>query len=80
VVSVGSLLTGLALAMVSAAYVARPFRPAAGSSSEEEIDAWVAKARRQPQDAALFCTGCGRRTSPEDRFCAGCGTPLGERQ
>ncbi len=25
-----------------------------------------------------FCPQCGRRVGPEDRFCAGCGTPLRE--
>jgi hypothetical protein len=27
-----------------------------------------------------FCTQCGRQAGPEDRFCAGCGTPLRQVQ
>jgi len=42
-------------------------------------DPGEAPAVTAPDDPdGLFCTGCGRRAAPGDRFCAACGTPLRE--
>ena len=30
-------------------------------------------------ERAAYCPQCGRRVGPDDRFCAGCGTPLNKR-
>jgi len=85
--SPGSLLIGLALALVVGAWLARPFRRAA--APDRAIEYWVARARAvggeplgaaegrpEPADEVNFCPRCGRRVGPEDRFCARCGAPL----
>ncbi|MBC7228489.1 MAG: zinc ribbon domain-containing protein [Thermoflexales bacterium] len=84
--SFGSLLIGLALALIVGAWLARPFRRA--GDPDRAIEHWVAQARaarREPPAAAeaspeeeeiRFCPRCGRRVGPEDRFCARCGAPL----
>lgn len=91
--SVGSILIGLALALVVGAWLARPFRRAA--DPERAIEHWVAQARAVarrellaggqeerpaagPEEEVNFCPRCGRRVGPEDRFCARCGAPLRE--
>lgn len=49
---------------------------------DAEIEAAVRALRQKPAAPeaapARFCTQCGRRASPEDRFCGGCGAPLKE--
>jgi ribosomal protein S27AE len=88
--SPGSLLIGLALALVVGAWLARPFRRAA--DPDRAIEYWVARTRAagggppgaaelaSPQRSGVarvnFCPRCGRRVGPEDRFCARCGAPL----
>ncbi len=41
--SIGSILVGIAVLAVVVAYLARPFRPAAGASVDRTIEAWVAQ-------------------------------------
>jgi uncharacterized paraquat-inducible protein A len=83
--SIGSILVGIAFALVLGAYLARPFRTArAGAGLDRAIEAWVAQARAEGQRSGVeepvsFCSQCGRRVGPDDRFCARCGTPLQER-
>jgi hypothetical protein len=89
--SIGSLLIGLALALVVGAWLARPFRRAA--DPDREIEVWVAQVRAQAQSPSFtarqeeepgpareeevnFCPRCGRPVGPEDRFCARCGAPI----
>ncbi len=84
--SFGSVLIGLALALVVGAWLARPFRRAI--NLDRAVEHWVAQARAaarsQPRSEAegrsgeeiQFCPRCGRRAGPEDRFCARCGAPL----
>jgi hypothetical protein len=83
--SPGSLLIGLALALVVGVWLARPFRRAA--DPDRAIEYWVARTRAagggppgaaewRPADEVNFCPRCGRRVGPEDRFCARCGAPL----
>jgi hypothetical protein len=90
---IGSILAGIALLLVVAAYLARPFRVArAGAGLDRTIEAWVAQVEAEGQgDGGVeeqgskgaerqvsFCSQCGRHVSPDDRFCAQCGAPLGE--
>lgn len=89
--SIGSVLIGLALALVVGAWLARPFRRAA--DPDRAIEHWVAQARaahgepfvvrHEVERSAVdvdedihFCPRCGRRVGPEDRFCARCGASI----
>ncbi|MGI6209185.1 MAG: zinc-ribbon domain-containing protein [Anaerolineae bacterium] len=75
----GSLLVGAALALVSAAFVARPFRAVRyGSDLEANLERWVAQARAERPVAAGYCHQCGHALDAGDRFCSACGTPVKE--
>ena len=75
-VSVGSVLVGIGIALVVAAYLARPFRVVrSGADLDRVVETWVGQVRATG-DQARHCTQCGRRAGPDDRFCAGCGAPL----
>jgi uncharacterized paraquat-inducible protein A len=86
--SIGSILVGIAVAMVVVAYLARPFRQArANADLDRDIEAGVAKVRAEmekaqgdtaAEDGTAYCPRCGRRAGPDDRFCARCGTQLQE--
>jgi tRNA(Ile2) C34 agmatinyltransferase TiaS len=86
--SIGSILVGIAVAMVVVAYLARPFRRArANVHPDREIEAGVAQLRAEMEKAqgdtaaeerTACCPQCGRRAGPGDRFCARCGTQLQE--
>jgi tRNA(Ile2) C34 agmatinyltransferase TiaS len=85
---IGSVLVGIAVAMVVVAYLARPFRGArANADPGREIEAWVAQVRTErekeqgdteAEERTAYCPRCGRRAGPDDRFCARCGTQLRE--
>lgn len=89
--SIGSILVGIALTLVTGAYLARPFRTAT-VDLDRAIETWVAEVRAERQrsggtkeqkseeaeEKVNYCSQCGRRVGPGDRFCAGCGTPLRE--
>jgi len=76
--SIGSILVGLALALVTAAYLARPFR--AAYTVDQVIEAWVARVGSGATGAAgTTCPRCGRIAGPSDSFCAGCGAQLQEQ-
>jgi hypothetical protein len=88
--SIGSVLVGVAIALIVGAYLARPFRVVnanvdEGANLDRDIEAWVAQARSRgtgissaeaDSEPVNFCFECGRRVGPDDRFCAGCGTRL----
>ncbi|MGQ9554613.1 MAG: zinc-ribbon domain-containing protein [Anaerolineae bacterium] len=75
--SAGSVLVGLALLLVTVAYLARPFRRTTAVDIEQMIDTWVELVRaEQVDESARFCRQCGRRVGADDRFCAACGAPL----
>jgi len=83
---VGSVLVGIAMALIAGAYLARPFRVVRGGTDwDQAIETWVAQAHaegaaptvvEEDTEPVSFCPQCGRRVGPDDRFCAGCGTPL----
>lgn len=77
--SLGAILVGVAIAAVTMAYIARPFR-AATPDVAALIEAWVrAVAAAAPAAARAevnFCPQCGRRVAPDHRFCPGCGKRL----
>lgn len=83
--SIGSILVGLAAALVVAAFVVQPLRRTRAGDVERLIEGWVAQARaeerkraadKEAEEAIAFCPQCGRRVGAEDRFCARCGRPL----
>lgn len=83
--SLGAILVGVALAILTGAYLARPFRPAGAEGEfDHAIEVWVARMRDEPEweepqhveEAVNYCSQCGRRVGPQDRFCPGCGHPL----
>ena len=82
---IGSILVGAAVALVVAAYVARPLRTSrAAHASEQLIEQWVAQVRNENLPAATpaapepacFCARCGQRARAGDRFCSRCGAAL----
>jgi hypothetical protein len=81
--SLGTILVGIAVALVVATYLARPFRKG-GADIDRAIETWVAQVRAEgrPRDdkpeaeSLSYCPQCGLRVRPDDRFCSGCGTPL----
>lgn len=90
---IGSIVVGIALLLIVAAYLARPFRVArANVELDRAIEAWVAQVRGEghrggggeelgsegAERQVNFCPQCGQRVGPGDRFCAQCGAPLGE--
>jgi hypothetical protein len=91
---IGSIVVGIALLAVVAAYLARPFRVArANVGLDRAVEAWVAQVREEghgggggeglgsegaEQRHVNFCPQCGQRVSSGDRFCAQCGARLGE--
>jgi hypothetical protein len=83
--SLGSILVGVAFALVAGAYLARPFRRGR-VDPDRAIETWVSQIRKGegdagPSEAVGYCSQCGHRVGVDDRFCAGCGKPLpgGER-
>lgn len=79
--SIGSILVGVAFALIVGAYLARPFRRGR-VDLDRVIETWVARARTAGEakdgveEAVNYCPQCGRRVGPDDRFCAGCGRQL----
>jgi hypothetical protein len=90
--SIGSVLVGVAFALIVGAYLARPFRRGC-VDPDRAIETWVSQVRagegggnsasaaEDAEGAVNYCPHCGHRVGPDDRFCAGCGRPLpgGER-
>lgn len=79
--STGTLLIGLGVALVVAAYLSRPFRMAA--LLDREIEAWVRQARAEPDGfppakagSGRVCPQCGQIAAPDHHFCRRCGTRL----
>jgi hypothetical protein len=78
---VGSILTGIALALVVGAYLARPFRTME-VDLDRAIEIWVAQVHAAGETEGIdeggmnYCRQCGRRLGRDDRFCPECGTRL----
>ena len=51
--SIGSILIGTAALIVVAAYVARPFRVRGTSTTDEAIEAWVARIGDEPDEKQM---------------------------
>jgi hypothetical protein len=79
---VGSALIGVAVVLVVAAYLARPFRSTWVSRDlDRVIEGWVAQVRAEgtlpgEDGAPGACPRCGHPVAPDDRYCAACGAPL----
>ncbi len=71
------LLFALAGAMLIAAavYWLVRVRPAASAAAPATGRRTAARPVREPAGKSAFCTQCGHRFSPGDRFCAKCGAP-----
>jgi hypothetical protein len=76
--SVGSALVGVAVILLTLAYLGRPFRSTrALADTDRAIDYWVEELRaEETSEAKRSCRQCGRDVGPDDRFCPGCGTAL----
>ena len=82
--SLGAILVGLAIAGVTIAYIARPFRAAAARAAAPDVDrlieTWVrtiaAGSSSTARTGVNFCPQCGRQVAPDHRFCPGCGERL----
>jgi hypothetical protein len=55
----------------------RPGAAAVEGDLEAELEARVAELREAPRDEGGYCTQCGRPIQAGDRFCSGCGAPVG---
>jgi len=76
---IGSVLVGLAVAILVSAYLARPFRKGT-MDLDRAIDTWAGHVRvagrTESADDVNYCPQCGRRVNSDDRFCSGCGRRL----
>jgi hypothetical protein len=86
--SVGSILIGVSVALLVAAYLARPFRPVrAGGDFDRMIEIWVARARSDiPPEPALAPerSPAAQPSAPQPEtaaepvnFCPQCGRRVG---
>lgn len=73
--SMGTLLVGLAIALIVGAYLACPFRRTS-FNLDEALERWVAQVRAESVAPGAFCPQCGKPVAAEDRFCRACGKPL----
>lgn len=89
--SPAAILVSLSLAILTAAYLAAPFRRRATEPLATSIERWVRHApvstsvvtpvvapdATPASSDARYCRHCGRQLEPDSRFCAGCGQPVG---
>jgi hypothetical protein len=81
VMSIGSILIGTAALIVVAAYVARPFRARGTSTTDEAIEAWVARIGDEPDEKdETYTDRPSERAAPREEaaervvnFCPQCG-------
>lgn len=78
--SLGAVLVGISLALVTVSYVARPLRAGPSLSDEQRIEAWVVAADPRAAKHPGLCPKCGRRLGRGDRFCRGCGAALAKER
>jgi hypothetical protein len=73
---IGSLLVILAISIFLVAFISQPFqsKPADIKSLIEQRVAEIRK--RSGEQETGFCTKCGHRLNPDDKFCAQCGRPV----
>lgn len=82
--SLGAIFVGIAVAVVTIAYIARPFRAAAMHTPASDVDRLIETWVRAIADVSSsttrtginFCPQCGRQVAPDHRFCPGCGKRL----
>jgi len=80
--SIGSVLVGVAAALVVAAFVAQPLRQARVGDVERQIERWVAQARAEAESerpgGRRQEAGGGRQEATEPAaFCPQCGRRVG---
>lgn len=84
--SIGSILVGLAVALVVGAFVARPFRQMRASEVERAIESWVAQARAEQRAEGKGQEARGRKQEAREKaeeaeepaaFCPQCGRRVG---
>jgi len=81
--SVGSVMVGVAVLAVVAAYVARPFRTLDAPGGDRTIEAWVARVQREGERSGDGVTGNGDTPTSEAparivNFCPQCGQRVDE--
>ena len=81
--SIGSILVGVSVALLVAAYLARPFRPTrAGDDVDRMIETWVTRARSEvPTEPELeperMPSPAPQATAEPVNFCPQCGRRVG---
>ncbi len=45
---------------------------------QHPVGATATAGSEEAEEKVNYCSQCGRRVGPDDRFCAGCGAPLRE--
>ena len=78
---IGSLLVGVALALVTGVFLARPFRKEDPGNLEQTIEGWVAQARAHSSpaapSAALGLDVDDRDIAATGAYCPQCGSRVG---
>ena len=82
--SIGSILVGVAIALVVAAFAARPFRRTQADDVERLIERWVAQARAETESEKQEAGGRGQEAGGRGQeatepaaFCPQCGRRVG---
>lgn len=75
--NIGSILIVLALSILLVAYIAHPFQTSE-ADLDRAIEKEVARLRKGSGSKAdpQYCSHCGHKLNPDDRFCAQCGQPV----
>ncbi|MDY6874171.1 MAG: zinc ribbon domain-containing protein [Chloroflexota bacterium] len=75
--NIGSILIVLALSILLVAYIAHPFQ-----TKEVDLDGAIEKEIARLREGSTrnfspqYCSHCGHKLNPGDRFCAQCGKAI----